>query len=210
MSKRIRATTALILFTIATLAWNFTPWFVVCAMIIAFGVGGLVEWYALARRARWHSIAYLVGLFLVAAIALACIFGVLHDGLLPWLVLVTAAHDSGGYIGGSIWGSTPLAKRISPKKTVEGLYAGVILAALAGGALSGNSLPGALIGACVGIIATAGDLAESMLKRKARVKHSGSLLPGHGGILDRIDGLTWVLTAALFVGPAQLTLWLWG
>lgn len=169
-----------------------------------------MEWFFLAQRARWNSIAYIVGLFLVAAVALAYILGVLHDGLLPWLVLVTAAHDSGGYIGGSLWGSTPLAKRISPKKTVEGLYTGIIFAALVGGTLSGNSLPGALIGALVGIVATVGDLAESMLKRKARVKHSGTLLPGHGGILDRIDGLTWVLTAALFVGPAQLTLWLWG
>ena len=111
--------------------------------------------------------------------------------LLP--LLVTWATDTAAFFGGSRFGKRRLAPDISPKKTLEGaacgLAAGVATAALAGAFTGGAPLAWAGIGAAVSIAAQFGDLVESGLKRKAGVKDSGALLPGHGGVLDRFDSL---------------------
>ena len=102
--------------------------------------------------------------------------------------------DAAAYYGGRTWGQHPLAPSISPRKTVEGAFAGLIGSVIAGvllgvwvaGESSGALTAGALVTGCVGQV---GDLAESALKRSAGVKDSSPLLPGHGGLLDRLDGL---------------------
>ncbi|HEX5410333.1 MAG TPA: phosphatidate cytidylyltransferase [Terriglobia bacterium] len=120
------------------------------------------------------------------------------------LFLVVWAGDIFAYVAGRAVGRTPLARAISPKKTVEGAVAG-----LAGGVLvawgysywfwqTGDQKTVILIGGVVALAGQAGDLVESALKRAANLKDSGSILPGHGGLLDRIDSL-------LFAAP---TLWL--
>lgn len=117
------------------------------------------------------------------------------------VVLVTVAEDTGSYFVGRAWGRTRLAPHLSPRKTVEGLVGG-ILAALAVGAglglleFMGGPARGLLLGAVVGGVAPVGDLAESAMKRALGVKDMGSVLPGHGGLLDRIDGLLFVIPAA--------------
>jgi phosphatidate cytidylyltransferase len=104
------------------------------------------------------------------------------------------AADIGAFFAGRRWGSHKLAPRVSPGKTWEGAAGG--LAAVALVALAGTlhfGLPiaaGVVFGCAVGIFSVIGDLTESMFKRSAGLKDSGSLLPGHGGVLDRIDSVT--------------------
>ncbi|HEY2463170.1 MAG TPA: phosphatidate cytidylyltransferase [Steroidobacteraceae bacterium] len=111
-----------------------------------------------------------------------------------WLVLMVCAADVGAYFAGRAFGKRKLAPRVSPGKTWEGAVGGLALVALvaAGGALYFGLQPPALVvfGCGVGIFSVIGDLTESMFKRAAALKDSGTLLPGHGGLLDRIDSVT--------------------
>jgi phosphatidate cytidylyltransferase len=109
-----------------------------------------------------------------------------------WTMLVVILTDTGAYFAGRGIGGPKLSPKLSPNKTWAGLGGGM-MAALIAGAIVGKAfeLPGATfwLGAPLAIVAQAGDLYESALKRKAGVKDSGRILPGHGGVLDRIDGL---------------------
>lgn len=120
-----------------------------------------------------------------------------QDGWQPvlWLLLVVWATDIGGYIFGRWIGGPKLAPRLSPKKTWAGLIGGAGLAAVAGAAAiavlhrAGAAVLAVPAAAALALLAQAGDLAESAVKRHYGVKDSGNLIPGHGGVLDRIDGL---------------------
>ena len=109
-------------------------------------------------------------------------------------ILLVVASDVGGYTAGVLLGRHPMAPRVSPKKTWEG-FAGSLVLAVAVGAVGSHF--GLRVGAWVGVIvavgvvlaATLGDLTESMLKRDLGLKDMGTLLPGHGGVLDRLDSL---------------------
>jgi phosphatidate cytidylyltransferase len=110
------------------------------------------------------------------------------NGLI-WLLIVVALTDIGGFFIGKLIGKTDFSKT-SPNKTLEGVFGGVIVATLFGSyyALILVDFPYAIfISLMVSVAAIFGDLFESYLKRKARVKDSGAILPGHGGMLDRID-----------------------
>ena len=114
------------------------------------------------------------------------------------LLLTVWGYDIGAYVSGQWLGRRRLVDHISPSKTVEGLAGGLVLATLAAGA--GAALVGLpawhplVLGPLLGLTAQAGDLAASLVKRAASRKESGFLIPGHGGLLDRIDSL-------LFAGP---------
>ncbi|MBT2406046.1 MULTISPECIES: phosphatidate cytidylyltransferase [unclassified Streptomyces] len=126
-------------------------------------------------------------------------------------LVLTVVSDTGAYAVGWRFGKTKLAPRISPGKTREGLF-GAVAFAMAAGALcmeflidDGAWWQGLLLGLAVAVSATLGDLGESMIKRDLGIKDMGTLLPGHGGIMDRLDSLlptapvVWLLLAA-FVG----------
>ncbi|MEG3193140.1 phosphatidate cytidylyltransferase [Lysobacter sp. D1-1-M9] len=124
-----------------------------------------------------------------------------HYWLLAALVVVWAA-DTGAYFAGRRFGKRKLAPAISPNKTVEGLLGGLAAAVVAGvllGLVAGAELAQlaavAVVALVAGLFSVVGDLLESLLKRHAGVKDSGHLIPGHGGILDRIDGLLAALPA---------------
>ncbi len=122
------------------------------------------------------------------------------------LLLVVWGYDSGAYLTGRWLGRRRLIDHISPSKTVEGLAGGLIAATVAAGI--GAMLVGLdpwqplVIGPLIGLAAQAGDLAESMVKRAADRKESGFLVPGHGGVLDRID--SFLFAAPVLVGYALL------
>ncbi len=111
-----------------------------------------------------------------------------------WLVLMVCAADIGAYTAGRAFGRRKLAPRVSPGKTWEGAVGGLamlVLIAWGGAWYFGLPRPAAVAFGCgVGIFSIIGDLTESMFKRAAALKDSGTLLPGHGGMLDRIDSVT--------------------
>lgn len=110
-----------------------------------------------------------------------------------WLIAVIVATDVGAFAAGKTIGGPKLAPAISPNKTWAGLAGAVVCAAVVGGALAaaigGAPLRSALVGGVLAVVAQAGDLLESKLKRRAGVKDSSGLIPGHGGVLDRLDGV---------------------
>jgi phosphatidate cytidylyltransferase len=112
-------------------------------------------------------------------------------GWILLLILGVWSFDTGAYFIGRRFGQRKFLTHISPSKTYAGLIGGLVAVTIVVGALLWGlgqpPLMGALLGPLIGFAAQAGDLAESMIKRAARVKDSGDLIPGHGGILDRID-----------------------
>lgn len=123
-----------------------------------------------------------------------------------FLVMAVVATDVGAFIAGRLIGGKKLWPRVSPNKTWSGLLGGVAASVVAA-ALFTFAVPGAsairlaIVGALLALVAQAGDLAESSLKRHFHVKDTSSLIPGHGGVMDRVDGL---VAAALAVGFAAL------
>lgn len=156
---------------------------------------------AVPRSVSAVALAWLYcGVLLAAVVGLRLRFGV------GWVILafvVTWANDTFAYFAGHSLGKHRMAERISPKKTWEG-FAGGAVGSIAGALATRALLPGlgadlpvgmaVLLGAGGAVLGPLGDLAESALKRAAGVKDSGKIIPGHGGLLDRIDAL-------LFVSP---------
>jgi phosphatidate cytidylyltransferase len=170
----------------------------------------------LPRRDRRHitlSIAItLLGVFWVGmALAHAVLLrGLDHgDGLIVDVLIATFIGDTGAYFGGRTWGTRPLAPRISPAKTVEGLIAGFlagtaafVLASLYQDWLSaGKALA---LGAAVSAAAPLGDLFESMVKRDLGVKDTGRFFGEHGGALDRLDAAFFTVVVGYYVARALL------
>lgn len=150
------------------------------------------EWTRITRG--WGALWYIGGFFYALLPALALLWVRERGGLdlLVWVFIVTWSTDIGAYFAGRKFGKRKLAPSISPKKTVEGLYGGIAATAVLGGAwvlAAGLGKPLLAAAPLFAIAAQAGDLFESGLKRRAGVKDSSNLLPGHGGVLDRLDGL---------------------
>lgn len=175
--------------------------------LLAVG-GGLVlwEWFALVRKmdggAGLRVGLNVLGLTVVAA-AVAGLW-IIRDELgftaALWVLAIVWATDIGAYFAGRAFGGARLAPRISPSKTWSGLIGGMIAALVVGATLGDRAgIEGVplWIGAPMGVLAQAGDLAQSWMKRRAGVKDSGRIIPGHGGVFDRVDGL---LPVAILLG----------
>ena len=164
------------------------------------------EWRQISRG--WGS-GWAVGGFVYAVLpALALLWIRERDAhgldLLLWVFIVTWSTDIGAYFVGRAIGKKKLAPAISPGKTVAGLYGGIAVATALGGAwVLFRSLghPLIVLAPVFAAAAQGGDLFESWMKRRAGVKDSGNWLPGHGGVLDRLDGL---VPVAVLTAAAQL------
>jgi phosphatidate cytidylyltransferase len=173
-----------------------------------------------ALRPVWLCFGILAALGGIAALLsrrLAMLTGFLYIGLpafalillewartdlVFWVLFVTWATDILAYFAGRSIGGPKLAPRISPNKTWAGLIGGVLGAAIAGAVAAtwfDLGTPFVYMGAPMAVLAQLGDLYESSVKRRAGVKDSGAIIPGHGGVLDRLDGLLPVSLATLLL-----------
>lgn len=201
----VRTATGLLLIAVALLA-AVAGGNLFAILVAAVATAMFYEWTKLTRG--WGPGWYAGGFLYAVVPALALLWIRERDAhgltLLVWAFIVTWSTDIGAYFAGRRFGRRKLAPSISPGKTVEGLYGGVAAAAVLGGAWAvAMGLGAALLALApvLAIAAQAGDLFESSMKRRAGVKDSGSWLPGHGGVLDRLDGL---VPVAVLTAAAQL------
>lgn len=172
---------------LVVLLWCSAAWWIVATawVVLAPGAGG-----------RWAAGVAGFVVLVPAALGLGKLAEVAPNGqvLLLFLLVLIAAADIGAYFGGRTFGRHKLAPRVSPNKTWEGFWSGVVAAGCAaafGGWLLGQPLlPWVAVCVAVALASVMGDLVESMFKRQAGLKDSSSLLPGHGGVLDRLDSLS--------------------
>jgi len=179
--------------------WFGFPW--IDLLVAAIAPLMAAEWIRLTQGrpfARTIGLVYVIG-------ALIALLWLRHQPALGretvlWLAICVWATDVAGYFAGSVVGGAKLAPRISPSKTWSGFVGAIVAAALVSagfGALIGEGHPLvlAVVGAALAVVGQIGDLLESHAKRRAGVKDSGHLIPGHGGLLDRLDGFIAVLAA---------------
>jgi phosphatidate cytidylyltransferase len=205
----IRSLAGFVLILLA-LAAAFMGGYVFAVFVALASVMIFYEW---RRLVRGWGFAWKAGGFvyaLIPALSMLWIRDRAPQGLelLLWVFIVTWTTDIGAYFAGRAIGGPKLAPRVSPNKTIAGLLGGMASAALAGYAWTQlTSLSAALfwLAPLFALAAQGGDLFESWMKRKAGVKDSGNWLPGHGGALDRLDGL--VIVATLTAG-VQMAGWL--
>lgn len=187
------------------------------ALVVLAGVAMLWEWWRFPRRAITQPAAWtrgplwmLLGLVYVILPCVALIWlrqtPEIGRHVVFWLFCAVWATDTGAYVAGRSIGGPKLIPRISPNKTWAGLLGGMVSAGIAGGLVASldpamPALTLAALAALVAVVAQAGDFMESAVKRYFGAKDSSQLIPGHGGVLDRLDGL---LFAAPFIAAWDL------
>ena len=180
------------------------------AVALMVGCAGTVAWRVVDERIEntmADSLASMLTLLWIPFLAsFLVLMGLATDGWQRVLIVVLAVvgSDTGGLFAGMLLGRHPMAPRVSPKKTWEGFAGGLLLGTAAASVAAhyffdGRWWIGALIGGASAIAAVLGDLAESALKRDIQVKDMSSVIPGHGGILDRIDSLLFAAPVAYVV-----------
>lgn len=186
LEKRITSGAVLAGVVLLLTAWHPVSFLLLCA------AGGTIlfqEWSALTktRGAAW---ALLGAVYISVAMAALLYLRMENLNILLALFAIVWTGDIAAYFAGKRYGRHKIAPAISPGKSWEGLAASILASAIMG-ALLGHSapLPHALLGAVLAVIGLGGDLFESALKRRAGVKDSGTLIPGHGGLFDRVDAL---------------------
>jgi len=166
---------------------------------------------ALSFTSREDAAWPMIGVVYVALPAISCIYlrgdSDFGRAIIVWLFIVVWATDAGAYFVGRALGGPRLAPSISPGKTWAGLFGGIAAAAIAGAVavMVMGLMPVSLLvlaSAGVAVLAQFGDLSESLVKRQFNAKSSGRLIPGHGGMLDRVDGF--VLAAPAVAGLSLL------
>ena len=225
----VRAASAVVMIAIAGTALWLGGW-LWTAFVVAVALGVLWEWWGLVSKlaskmstqALWMCVATVYVLT-----ASATLWAARENRGITLVVLIlgaVVATDVGAYFAGRTLGGPKIAPKISPSKTWSGLLGGMLASGLMlgsyfvfglyhAGSPTYDDVPdwmamlmGVIIGAVVAVIAQCGDFFESWMKRKAGVKDSGNIIPGHGGLFDRLDGILAVsFVIGLFSLPALLT-----
>ncbi len=191
----------LFMFAIPAYLMLLVPWRGEYAIVLAAGVIYLIVFYSFSRRGAregfFSSLAGIFGFFYLP-VTIGFVY-LLYKAGFPYIahfLFIVWGYDSGAYLLGSLLGRHQLLPRISLAKTWEGVAGGLILATVGAALLPAfwseflHWVPHIVaLGVFVGAFCQLGDLFESLLKRAAGVKDTGHLLPGHGGMLDRVDGL---------------------
>jgi phosphatidate cytidylyltransferase len=182
-----------------TLAAIYLPVGVALPMLLAVAMVGI-------SQLRRHRLTYMLFTVLVmlAGYGMMQVRDEMGFVWMLWLVLVVVVTDIFGYFAGRMIGGPKIWPRVSPKKTWSGTAAGWVGAAIIGWLFAANTGAGAqLIGISVAVSMASqmGDIAESALKRRQGIKDSSQLIPGHGGLLDRFDGMLGAAVFLLIVGP---------
>lgn len=178
--------------------------FAALVMLIAF-----YEFFMIAKLERQLGVKW----GLTAFAALYCItafFALVSLKLttLLWLVLAVWGSDIGGYVFGKMIGGPKLAPKISPNKTIAGLVGACLVpVVIMEIVLAPHYEMGILFGIMIGLIGQCGDIFVSYLKRRVGVKDTGRIIPGHGGVLDRVDALMLVITVFWLLTEFKVILW---
>mgnify|MGYP001550200257 CR=1 FL=1 len=198
-----RILSAIILIPLVIAAFWADGWVLIGLLVLGWGLA-MREWIGLMRaETLFLKMGFLsLGLVIFTAMALG-LWGLSHDfshGVMTLIIILAAVwlSDTGAYAMGRLIGGPKLCPVISPNKTWAGLV-GACLAPMALLLFFEASIHMAIIGLVFGMLAQAGDLSISHLKRQAGVKDSGRLIPGHGGLLDRIDSMIFVVPYAYFI-----------
>ena len=189
-------------------------WFGGTAFAVLVAAAATAIYYEWAKMVRGWGLKWHVGGFIFALLPALALLWVRERGgdppgsqgfeLVLWAFIVTWSADIGAFFAGRTFGGPKLAPTISPNKTISGLVGGVIAATLLSGIWAqSQELHWAwlLLAPLFALAAAGGDLFESWMKRQAGVKDSGRLLPGHGGVFDRLDGL---VPVAILTGGAVM------
>jgi phosphatidate cytidylyltransferase len=202
----IRTITGLVMIAVA-IAAAIVGGYVFAVLVAAAATAVFYEWTRIARGwgPEWQVAGFVYAL--VAALSLLWIRDRADNGisLVLWVFTIVWATDIGAYFAGRAIGGPKLAPSISPGKTWAGFYGGVAAATVFGAAwaiFTGLHQVVLLLAPLFAVAAQGGDLFESWMKRRAGLKDSGTWLPGHGGIFDRLDGL---LPVAILTAVAVLT-----
>ena len=191
-----RAASAVVMLAVAgTALWLGGWWWTAFVLLVAAGVW--FEWSVLAMLGNPPGVAralWRLGGMIYCALAAAALIWLREMGLLAVMLVVGAviATDTCAYFAGRTFGGPKIAPRVSPSKTWTGLIGGMVGAAAFASLFASRDVPAIIVaggGAGIALIAQAGDFFESWMKRRGRVKDSGKLIPGHGGLFDRVDGL---------------------
>lgn len=203
--------------------WFGTPWFEILVVVAVVVMGW--EWWTMVHggdaqvenRPAWLALG--VVYIVVPSMALIWLRSGEAAGMgrntIIWLLVLVWASDIGAYAAGRTIGGAKLAPAISPNKTWAGLLGCMAASAAAGAAIAmyfqhSNPVGVALISGILGILSQGGDLLESSFKRRFSCKDSSNLIPGHGGLLDRVDALLVVAIAVALIGLAnegKMALW---
>jgi phosphatidate cytidylyltransferase len=209
-SPRSRAlfTTVVAAALLACLYFASAPQFVRAVLYLALAWWMVAFFWICLAPARVHPLtAGIAGLLSLVPCWLALVYVTFATRSTQWVLFTLAlvwAADTGAFFAGRWLGRVPLAPRVSPKKTWEGVFGGMLTSALVAW-LAANFLftvdvwPFVFMCIAVAALSIVGDLTESMLKRAVGLKDSGNVFPGHGGMLDRIDSVTAAAPALVFV-----------
>jgi phosphatidate cytidylyltransferase len=192
-----RTITAVILLILVIAIYQYDQ-FIFKLFILLLGIGMFLEMMKIIRHryilTSYHGLRWVAFSICYCVIPVLCTAYIMDHNALIYLIAIVIATDIGGYIFGSLIGGPKLAPQISPKKTWSGTIGGILCAILIAWLIFPQIC--ILLAISLSITAQIGDLLESSIKRHFKVKDSGNILPGHGGILDRMDSM---ITAAIIL-----------